>query len=400
MKGDSSIADAIIRGLAVAIATTPFLIACGGGKSDNPGPINAPQCSGSSCGVQGPPASSSTSAALCPATGAPPVPRAAPRPTRRRPPRAHCARRPLKEEQHHEKICLAILAACLSVSAHAQHAGDNVAVLGWFHVMPKDSSTPITTNVAPTPINTPLRLPNSFTSAGTSLSTNTANTVGLVMSHYLTDHIAVTTVAGVPPVFKIYGHGTIKPPGPAGALGQQNIGDPQTNPIVKSMRQWSPALLFQYYFNTPTAKFRPFVGVGVSYNWFSDIQLSQNFVQSTQDNLGAILAAGAGKPGKTQVSAKASSSWAPVFNAGLAYNITDHWGLVASVTYIPLKTTSSCDARAAASGAANRRPSQGPAGFVFLQDGKGTGKFWAKKARLSWRAESISEETWRRQDKL
>jgi len=61
-------ADAIIRGLAVAIATTPFLIACGGGKSDNPGPINAPQCSGSSCGVQGPPASSSTSAALCPAT--------------------------------------------------------------------------------------------------------------------------------------------------------------------------------------------------------------------------------------------------------------------------------------------------------------------------------------------
>jgi len=68
MKGDSKMADAVIRGLAMAIATTPFLIACGGGKSDNPGPINAPQCSGSSCGVQGPPASSSTAAALCPAT--------------------------------------------------------------------------------------------------------------------------------------------------------------------------------------------------------------------------------------------------------------------------------------------------------------------------------------------
>ncbi|WP_027213656.1 OmpW/AlkL family protein [Burkholderia sp. WSM2232] len=246
-----------------------------------------------------------------------------------------------------KRICLLMLAACLSVSAHAQHAGDNVAVLGWFHVMPKDSSTPLTTNVAPTPINTPLRLPSSFTSAGTSLSTNTANTVGLVFSHYLTDHIAVTTVAGVPPVFKIYGHGTIKPPGPAGALGQQDIGDPQSNPIVKSVRQWSPALLFQYYFNTPTARLRPFVGVGVSYNWFSDIQLSQNFVHSTQENLGAILAAGAGKPGTTQVSAKASSSWAPVFNAGLAYNITDHWGLVASVTYIPLKTTSSVIIKAA-----------------------------------------------------
>ncbi|WP_027802053.1 DUF2957 domain-containing protein [Paraburkholderia dilworthii] len=61
-------ADAIIRGLAMAIATTPFLIACGGGKADNPGPINTPQCSGSSCGVQGPPASNGTAAALCPAT--------------------------------------------------------------------------------------------------------------------------------------------------------------------------------------------------------------------------------------------------------------------------------------------------------------------------------------------
>jgi hypothetical protein len=68
MKGDNSMADAIIRGLAMAIATTPLLIACGGGKADNPGPINSPQCSGSSCGVQGPPPSNGTAAALCPAT--------------------------------------------------------------------------------------------------------------------------------------------------------------------------------------------------------------------------------------------------------------------------------------------------------------------------------------------
>ncbi|CAB3736661.1 DUF2957 domain-containing protein [Paraburkholderia rhynchosiae] len=61
-------ADAIIRGLAVAIATTPFLIACGGGKSDNPGAINTPQCSGSACGVQGPPTSTGAAATLCPAT--------------------------------------------------------------------------------------------------------------------------------------------------------------------------------------------------------------------------------------------------------------------------------------------------------------------------------------------
>lgn len=106
-------------------------------------------------------------------------------------------------------------------------------------------------------------------------------------------------------------------------------------------------MIFQYYFGAATAKLRPFLGVGVSYNWFSDLQLQPNFIKQTQDNLGAILAAGAGKPGTTQVSAKASSSWQPVFNAGLTYNITDHWGLVASVTYIPLKTTSTVTIKAA-----------------------------------------------------
>jgi hypothetical protein len=58
---------AIIRGLATAIATAPFLVACGGGKAGDPGPIDAPQCSGSSCGVQGPPPTGTT-ASLCPAT--------------------------------------------------------------------------------------------------------------------------------------------------------------------------------------------------------------------------------------------------------------------------------------------------------------------------------------------
>ncbi len=246
-----------------------------------------------------------------------------------------------------KRMLIAALAACLSLSAHAQQAGDNVAVLGWFHVAPKDSSSALTTNVAPTPINTPLRLPNSFTSTGTGLSTNNANTAGLVITHFFTDHIALSSVAGVPPVFKVYGHGTIQPPGPAGALGSQNLGDPSSNPIIKSVRQWSPAAILQYYFGQPTSKFRPFVGLGVSYNWFSDVQLNPNFVTSTQNNLGSVLAAGAGKPGTTQVSAKASSSWQPVFNAGAEYNITDHWGLLASITYIPLKTTSSVIVKAA-----------------------------------------------------
>lgn len=59
---------AIIRGLALAVVASPFLIACGGGKADNPSAINSPQCSGSSCGPQGQPSQGAGAAALCPAT--------------------------------------------------------------------------------------------------------------------------------------------------------------------------------------------------------------------------------------------------------------------------------------------------------------------------------------------
>lgn len=238
-------------------------------------------------------------------------------------------------------------AICVSGAAYGQHAGDNVVTLGWFHIMPQDSSTPLTTHVSPQPIDTPLRLPNSFTSSGSGLSTNNADTAGLVISHFFTDHIALTTVAGVPPTFKMYGHGKVVPPGPSAALGTVNLDDPSNEPIVKSVRQWSPAVLLQYYFASATARFRPFVGVGVSYNWFSDIQLNPNFVTSTQNNLGAVLAAGANKPGTTKVEAKASSSWAPVFNIGGAYSFSKHWGVTASLTYIPLKTKSSVIVKAA-----------------------------------------------------
>jgi outer membrane protein len=243
-------------------------------------------------------------------------------------------------------VCAAV-AGSFACTAHAQHAGDNVVSLGWFHIMPQDSSTPMTTYVTPQPIDTPLRLPSAFTSSGTGLSTTDADTLGLVISHFFTDHIALTTVAGVPPTFKLKGRGSIVPPGPAGALGTENLDDPANEPIVKSVRQWSPAVMLQYYFNSATARFRPFAGIGISYNFYTNIELNPNFVTSTQNNLGSVLAAGAARPGVTSVSAKASPSWAPVFNLGASYAITNHWGLSASLTYIPLKTRSTVYVRAA-----------------------------------------------------
>jgi len=58
---------ALSKGVATAFAIAPFLIACGGGDGGAPAPIEAPQCSGSSCGTQGPPPSQPINGALCPA---------------------------------------------------------------------------------------------------------------------------------------------------------------------------------------------------------------------------------------------------------------------------------------------------------------------------------------------
>ncbi|WP_454723934.1 MULTISPECIES: OmpW/AlkL family protein [Cupriavidus] len=232
-------------------------------------------------------------------------------------------------------------------AAHAQKAGDNVVALGWFHISTSGHSSPFTTSVIDAPINGPLGLPSSFSAPGSSITTSNADTLGLTVSHFLTDHIALTTVAGVPPKFKLHGHGDLIPPGPAGALGHQPLGDASLNPIITGARQWSPAVMAQYHFLEPTARVRPFVGIGVSYNFFTNIDLNPAFAASVNNNLGATLAAGAGKPGPTSVEAKASSAWAPVFNLGGSFAITDQWGLTASVTYIPLKTTSSMIVKAA-----------------------------------------------------
>jgi Protein of unknown function (DUF2957) len=57
---------AISKGIALALATSPLFLGCGGNASD-PGPINAPQCSGATCGSQGAPGIGAGAAPLCPA---------------------------------------------------------------------------------------------------------------------------------------------------------------------------------------------------------------------------------------------------------------------------------------------------------------------------------------------
>jgi outer membrane protein len=69
---------------------------------------------------------------------------------------------------------------------------------------------------------------------------------------------------------------------------------------------------------------RPYLGLGVTHVSFRNVKAN------TSDPLVARLAG---------TSASLSSSWAPVYNAGLIYNINERFSVNASVSYIPIKTT-------------------------------------------------------------
>jgi len=51
----------------------------------------------------------------------------------------------------------------------------------------------------------------------------------------------------------------------------------------------------------------------------------------------------AGESGPATTSARASSSWNPVFNGGFVWRLSRRFGITASASYLPLKTTAEID---------------------------------------------------------
>lgn len=199
------------------------------------------------------------------------------------------------------KVAALSLAAAFSLPAAAQSAGDNIVNVGWFHLQPNESSEPLT-----------FTKPALGVQAGSSASISNADTLGIAFTHFFTDNFALTADLGVPPKFKLYGGGTIA------GLGE-----------IGTAKQWSPALIAKWYFGDRNSQLRPFVGLGATRVWYSGVELSQSLQAS-------VARPAFGGPGTA--TANLSSSWAPVANVGLTYNIDKNWSLGFSVAYIPLKT--------------------------------------------------------------
>lgn len=238
-----------------------------------------------------------------------------------------------------------VLLALAAAPACAAEPGDDVAQIGWLHIFANSSSTPLHTDLQPSLLGSLLGVQSSFDSPGTGATVHNADTPALIATHFLTHHIALQFVGGVPAEVDITGTGKVTPTGILGDFLNVNLAAPQSNPLV-SVHEWTPVLLAQYYFRPNSARLHPYVGVGVSYAWFSDLHLNGQFKQDLNSNFGQVLAFATGNTGATTVSAAASRSWSPVYNAGLEYDLSRHWGLAASVTYAPLTSTATINVNA------------------------------------------------------
>ena len=212
-------------------------------------------------------------------------------------------------------LIMTLIGAVTAQSAMAQKAGDNVATFGAAYIS-FDSSVGALTSSGANPAES-----GAFNAVNNTLGTTTAkaNNTGLVTAsflHMLTDHWAGEIVLGVPPKVKM----NLNIPGAgiayAGAI-------PTSYKNGASAKSWTPTVFAKYLFNEPTDGFRPYLGLGISYAWFSNVQFENATLLNTLSGGGAKL----------------SSSWNPVATLGAIYNLNEKWSLVAAASYMPLKST-------------------------------------------------------------
>ena len=119
----------------------------------------------------------------------------------------------------------------------------------------------------------------------------------------LSPHLVAQLAAGVPPKTETVGKG----PATLGSV-------PFNEQVVSTARWFSPSILVNYVFRDESAPLRPYLGVGINYTRFYDLQSTDAGNQANG--------------GPTAI--KLSSSTGPVFTAGLRWHIKDNWSAYAS----------------------------------------------------------------------
>ena len=199
----------------------------------------------------------------------------------------------------------------------------------------------------------------SWNNKGTGLEADDVTTLGIMTNYFFTDNISLEIKAGIPPKVDIQGKGQIYAPfsadtkplgGVAGNLELENdifITDLSGHGKVAEARAWTPAFEFQYHFGkTGVNKFRPYVGLGMMYAYFNDLEMNPN-LEADLVNAGHKIAnikngaAGAALEGTVstanpKVKLEADDAIAPVATAGFTYDFNDRWFAVGSISYAHL----------------------------------------------------------------
>jgi len=210
------------------------------------------------------------------------------------------------------KIALACAALVAASGAFAQKAGDNIVSVGLAMVRPSTSAGPVTTTSTGDGGANGTALTNYLKDTSAHLSNE--NTISFGLLHMFTDDIGGEFTLGVPPRVTQ----DLTAPNLPNLLGGPN------HPNAAKVDVWTPTAVAKYFFGTAQDKWRPYAGFGVSRVSFHNI--------STLNDGGTVDAL-------AKRGANFTSSWAPVYNLGVIYNIDEKWSINGSASYIPIKTT-------------------------------------------------------------
>ncbi|VWC18691.1 OmpW family protein [Burkholderia lata] len=208
-------------------------------------------------------------------------------------------------------VAALVCAAAFAGRANAQSSGSMQLGIGWLHVMPQGNADPIVVeSVAGAPVNQQ--------QAGTGAHADASDAASLMAEYFVTDNIGVAFLAGTPFTTDLVGNNSLASFG-----------------VIGKTKPMAPVLEVRYHFLAADARFRPFVGLGVNYTWYSNTRIvNQAFLDATCG------------PGCT-TRASLSASWNPTFELGANYVLAKHWSINASLSYIPLSTTLTTNAATA-----------------------------------------------------
>ncbi|KWF60947.1 OmpW/AlkL family protein [Burkholderia cenocepacia] len=209
-------------------------------------------------------------------------------------------------------MAVLVCTASIAGDVHAQSSGSMQLGVGWLHVVPQGNADPVVVeSVAGVPVNRQ--------QSGTGAHAGVADAASLMAEYFVTDSIGVAFLAGTPFTTDLIGDNALAS---FGVIGK-------TKPLA-------PVLEVRYHFLGADAKFRPFVGLGVNYTWYSDTRIVNDAFRDATCGPGC------------STRASLSASWNPTFELGANYALGKHWSINASLSYIPLSTTLTTNATTAA----------------------------------------------------